>query len=114
MNEEFDMENNPGNPRLMDTFEEYVVRIKKFVTTTQWAPGTRFTCVGCGDCCTWNFYKFKAPADLQDELRNHMPDPHGYWIIQGGGLRLTMPLKEEEGKTEIPVFFFKGKLPPNH
>jgi Fe-S-cluster containining protein len=108
MSEEFD-EENEGNPRLMDTFEEYIARLKKFVTTTQWPPGTKFDCVGCGDCCTWHFYKFKAPADLQDELKSHMPEPHGYWAVQEEGLRLTMPLKEE-GK----AFWFKGKLPPSH
>jgi Fe-S-cluster containining protein len=108
MTEEFDVENQPGNPRLMDTFEQYVGRLKRFVTKTQWPPGTKFDCVGCGDCCTWHFYKFKAPADLGDELRSHLREPHGWWVLVDEGLRLTMLL--EGGET----FWFKGKLPPAH
>jgi len=107
MSEEYDPD-NAGNPRLMETFDQYVGRLRRFVKQTEWPPGTKMDCIGCGDCCTWHFWKFKAPADLRDELHKHMVEPHGNWAVVEGALKLTMPLGEGR------AFFFKGDLPPNH
>lgn len=107
-------EDNPGNPRLMDTFRDYTERLKKFVTGTIWPPGTKFECRGCGDCCTWHYYKFPIDKALKDHLLSMMPEPHGFWLLLDDHLRIELPVWNQAKNGEIPKFFVKGTIPENH
>ena len=49
--EEFDMERLPGNPRMCETISQFLRRQRKFISKLNFPPGTKFECIGCGDCC---------------------------------------------------------------
>jgi len=114
MNEEFDIKDNPGNPRINEIFVDYADKLRE-QGEQETKEGVEYECRGCGDCCTWYFYKFDIPLELVAELRSHMVNPHGYWMFVDNAFEVTMPLwkKYKEGKP-IPAFRFRGQLPPKH
>ena len=78
MSEEFDLASQPFNPRVMETFTDFIRRQKEETVTHK---GKKVKCIGCGDCCTWNFYKVQVSPKVIKDLKVHEQDPHGYWIM---------------------------------
>ncbi len=104
---EFDMERLPGNPRMTETVERFLGRQRKFISSLQFPPGTKFECIGCGDCCRWNYVMLNTDLELTEKLRERAKYPHGPWtLISDVG---------EEGRirVEMPGFMFIGNIPPD-
>lgn len=100
--EEFDLEELPGNPRIYETVREFLMRQRRFVSRTKWAPGTKFECKGCGDCCTWNYLILKADEDLAKALRRQTKYPHGAWHLVEGKSQIRI---------QMPGFVVMGNIP---
>lgn len=100
--EEFDMERLPGNPRMNEAVETFLLRQRKFIGKLDFPPGTKFECIGCGDCCKWNFFILNTDLDLIGKLRELTKYPHGSWtLIEPKRIRVEMP----------PGFVFMGNIP---
>ena len=91
MAEEFDLEQLPGNPRMLEVVTDFLMRQRKLVSQTEWPPGTEFECKRCGSCCTWFFMFLVVDEELNVELRKRVKYPHGSWIMEGGQISRQMP-----------------------
>lgn len=116
MAEEFDDVRLPSNPRLMELFRTFCIRQKAFIQATKWPPGTKFECIKCGDCCTWNFCNFVPSEAMVERLHFYGGKyPHGVWLLLGDRLKIIMPYQRKpEDLDELGEFSFSGLMPPNH
>ncbi|MCK4266699.1 MAG: YkgJ family cysteine cluster protein [Thermoplasmata archaeon] len=87
---------------MSDTVEQFLTAQRKLRGQTEWPPGTKFECRGCGDCCKWNFIILSPGEELAAMLRERAKYPHGSWIVE-----------EERIRLQMPGFFFKGTVPKN-
>ncbi len=95
------MERLPGNPRMNETVERFLTRQRKFIPNLNFPPGTKFECIGCGDCCKWNFQVMNTDLDLIEKLRERDKYPHGPWTL----------IEEKRIRVEMPGFSFIGNIP---
>lgn len=119
---EFDMKRLPGNPRMTETVEDFLTRQRKFITSLKFPPGTKFECIGCGDCCKWNYIMLNTDEALIGKLKGLVKYPHGSWgMIKEGRVQVQMGYMKaidveegDEGPDLVPASFsFIGNIPPN-
>lgn len=81
MSEAFDLENQPYNPKINETFEEFVLRQREILKEV-YPEGTKFRCIQCGECCTWNFFHVNIrPEVLGGILKFGGRQAYGFWIL---------------------------------
>lgn len=107
--EEFDLEHQ-GNPKMLETVTDFLMRQRKLVSQTDWPPGTRFECKKCADCCTWFFMLLVVDEELNVELRKRVKYPHGSWIMEEGeNTSSTSP--SHQISLQMPGYRFTGNIP---
>lgn len=111
---EFDEKNQPGNPYLLETVQDFLQRLKATTQKRKFPPGTKFECHRCGECCKWHYFHLNiSNQKLLDQMYMFgLPQPHGYWVLFDGKINCYMPVWSKE--MEKKLFHFDGFLPKLH
>jgi Fe-S-cluster containining protein len=105
--DEFDPSKLPANPFLMESFLEFIRRQKE---ATKIHKGKPVKCIGCGDCCTYNYYKMQVSPQLVKDLRAKKKYPHGHWVLANRAMHLFLTFWDGDDDEPVRTMRFTGPI----
>uniref|UniRef100_A0A6M3M1V3 Putative zinc-or iron-chelating protein n=1 Tax=viral metagenome TaxID=1070528 RepID=A0A6M3M1V3_9ZZZZ len=118
-----DMEGGPFNPKIYETFREFLKRQKEKIP--RYPVGTEFKCIQCGECCTWHYFEANIEPNIREKLLEYSTHPHGLWMLRPYGMSIDIyqldpgSMKKENRPwfgdliSAIPIHF-SAELPEDH